>query len=165
MNPGLFLMHQKYPLGANDFTHAAAHTCVIVQSQSGHAGKISKSFHSQIPIPGRPISRLEKNGDPGLSGDQTVIKPQRLQRKQRMIFEKCLFKNLCELRALCGVKNSVNKKNPKTKLNDYPANADPTQAATASDRAATWSGIALRISFSTPDGEVKGVDPVKFIAR
>ena len=53
-----------------------------------------------------------------------------------MIFEKCLFKNLCELRVLCGVKNSVNKKNKKTKLNDYPANAAPTQAATASNRAA-----------------------------
>jgi hypothetical protein len=47
----------------------------------------------------------------------------------------------------------------------YPANADPTQAASASNRAAACSGIALRISFSTPDGEVNGVDPVKFIAR
>ena len=47
----------------------------------------------------------------------------------------------------------------------YPANADPTQATMAISRAAVCIGMALRISFSTPEGEVKGVDPVKFIAR
>ena len=47
----------------------------------------------------------------------------------------------------------------------YPANADPTQATIAINRAAVCIGMALRISFSTPEGEVKGVDPVKFIAR
>jgi hypothetical protein len=47
----------------------------------------------------------------------------------------------------------------------YPAKADPTQATMASNRATVCIGMALRISFSTPEGEVKGVDPVKFIAR
>jgi hypothetical protein len=50
-------------------------------------------------------------------------------------------------------------------LRCYPTKADATQATIASNRAAACSGKALRISFSTPEGEVKGVDPVKFIAR
>ena len=47
----------------------------------------------------------------------------------------------------------------------YPANAAPTHAASATNSVAACSGIARRISFSTPDGEVNGVEPVKFIAR
>ena len=39
-----------------------------------------------------------------------------------------------------------------------------TPAASASPSAAACSGSARRVSRSTPEGEVKGVDPVKFIA-
>ena len=28
-----------------------------------------------------------------------------------------------------------------------------------------WTGMAIRISFSTPEGDVKGVAPVKFMAK
>ena len=37
-----------------------------------------------------------------------------------------------------------------------------TMAAKAT---AAWAGMALRISLSTPVGDVKGVDPVKFMVR
>ena len=47
----------------------------------------------------------------------------------------------------------------------YPANAAPTHATTAISATAACSGMARRISFSTPEGEVYGVEPVKFIAR
>ena len=53
----------------------------------------------------------------------------------------------------------------KRNLRYYPAKADPTQAMSASNRAVACNGMALRISFSTPDGDVNGVEPVKFIAR
>ena len=47
----------------------------------------------------------------------------------------------------------------------YPTKAALTQATTATKSAPACTGIACRISFSTPDGDVNGVDPVKFIAR
>src|SRR3972149_6321905 len=43
-------------------------------------------------------------------------------------------------------------------------NAPPTQKIPASAVSAACTGRARRISFSTPDGEVKGVAPVKFMA-
>ena len=43
--------------------------------------------------------------------------------------------------------------------------AAPIQATSAMKVGAACSGIARRISFSTPDGDVNGVEPVKFIAR
>jgi hypothetical protein len=44
-------------------------------------------------------------------------------------------------------------------------NPAPTQRTIAASAPAAWAGMARRISFSTPVGEVKGVDPVKFMAR
>jgi hypothetical protein len=43
-------------------------------------------------------------------------------------------------------------------------NGAATQAITAAPTAMTWTGMPWRISFSTPDGEVYGVAPVKFMA-
>ena len=48
---------------------------------------------------------------------------------------------------------------------DGHAKADATQMVAAQSKAAPCQGIARRISFSTPEGEVKGVAPVKFLAR
>ena len=42
---------------------------------------------------------------------------------------------------------------------------DAIQNARAPARLTAWRGMAHFISLSTPDGDVKGVDPVKFIAR
>lgn len=50
-------------------------------------------------------------------------------------------------------------------MSAYPVNAAPTHATMAMKSAPAWKGIAFFISFSTPDGEVNGVEPVKFIAR
>lgn len=46
----------------------------------------------------------------------------------------------------------------------YRANGAATQATAAAATATAWRGIPWRISFSTPEGEVKGVAPVKFMA-
>ena len=43
-------------------------------------------------------------------------------------------------------------------------NGVATQKMTAMTTAANWIGMPWRISFSTPDGEVNGVAPVKFMA-
>lgn len=45
-----------------------------------------------------------------------------------------------------------------------PANAPVIQKTTADAAKATWAGMARRISFSTPEGDVNGVAPVKFMA-
>src|SRR3970282_1724932 len=47
---------------------------------------------------------------------------------------------------------------------DQRRNAPPTQRRPASTVRPAWTGRARRISFSTPDGEVNGVAPVKFMA-
>jgi len=47
----------------------------------------------------------------------------------------------------------------------YPANPALIHPARARPTARAWNGMARRISFSTPEPEVNGVDPVKFMAR
>jgi hypothetical protein len=44
-------------------------------------------------------------------------------------------------------------------------NAETIQATTPATTARAWAGMDCFISFSTPDGEVNGVLPVKFMAR
>jgi hypothetical protein len=43
--------------------------------------------------------------------------------------------------------------------------ADPIHMAVAMKAQVTCRGMALRISFSTPVGDVNGVEPVKFMAK
>jgi hypothetical protein len=47
-NSSFLAVDRKNPVGAYDFTHAATHAGLIIQSQGCHTGKVSEIFHLQI---------------------------------------------------------------------------------------------------------------------
>lgn len=105
------------------------------------------AFHAPVPIrdagflPGHIEHGVRTNIDAHAAADACI----RIQNQGRNVFQISQFLH--------------------DAFSVFQMNGDAIHKIKPRTAAATWYGKAIRISFSTPDGEVYGVAPVKFMAR
>lgn len=105
------------------------------------------AFHAPVPIrnagflPGHIEHGVRTNIDAHAAPDACI----RIQNQGRNVFQVSQFLH--------------------DAFSPFQMNGDAIHKIKPRTAAATWNGKVMRISFSTPDGEVYGVAPVKFMAK